>query len=237
MPGVCINSILILLGSALGILFRNRLPTRFLDVVVQALGLAVVAIGAASAIGTADTLCMVVCLVLGTILGEAVDIEARLNRCGDLLKEKLLHGQGAGSTFTEGFVTASVLYCVGAMAILGSIDAGIHHDYSILISKAVIDGVFSVSLAAAVGVGVAFSALPILLYEGGITLLAGLAAFFLTEPLIKEMSAAGGCIIVGIGVNMLKMTERPLKVGNMLPSVFLPLLYLPIMQELRHFFC
>lgn len=235
MPGVLINCVLILLGSVLGVVFRERLPDRFLSVVVQALGLGVIAIGVTSAIATEDTLCMVVSLVLGTILGEAIDIEARLNRLGDLIKEKLLRGGGGGSSFTEGFVTASVLYCVGAMAILGSIDAGIRHDYTILISKAVIDGVFSISLAAAVGVGVAFSALPILLYEGGLTLLAGLAADVLTQSVITELSAVGGCIIVGIGVNMLKMTERPLKVGNMLPAVFIPFLYLPAVQELSRF--
>ena len=232
MPGVFINCILILLGSVLGIVFRGKLPTRFLDVVVQCLGLGVVAIGVTSAIGTENTLCMIVSLVVGTILGEAIDIEKRLESCGDLIKAKLMKGGGSGSAFTDGFVTASVLYCVGAMAILGSIDAGIHHDYTILTSKAVIDGVFSISLAAAVGVGVAFSAVPVLIYEGAITLLAGLVAGYLTEPLITELSAVGGCIIVGIGLNMLKVTEKPLKVGNMLPAVFIPFLYLPLVQEI-----
>ena len=236
MPGVLINCILILLGSLLGVLFRDRLPARFLAVVVQCLGLGVIAIGVTAAIGTGNTLCMIVSLVLGTILGEAIDIERRLERAGDWIKAFLLKGDGPGSSFTQGFVTASVLYCVGAMAILGSIEAGIHHDYTILISKAVIDGVFSISLAAAVGIGVAFSALPILIYEGAITLLAGMAAGVLTQPLINEMSAVGGCIILGIGLNMLKVTEKPLKVGNMLPAVFVPFLYLPAMQEISRLF-
>lgn len=236
MPGVLINCILILLGSLLGVLFRDRLPARFLAVVVQCLGLGVIAIGVTAAIGTGNTLCMIVSLVLGTILGEAIDIERRLERAGDWIKAFLLKGDGSGSSFTQGFVTASVLYCVGAMAILGSIEAGIHHDYTILISKAVIDGVFSISLAAAVGIGVAFSALPILIYEGAITLLAGMAAGVLTQPLINEMSAVGGCIILGIGLNMLKVTDKPLKVGNMLPAVFVPFLYLPAMQEISRLF-
>ena len=160
MPSVFINCILILLGRVLGIVFRGKLPTRFLDVVVQCLGLGVVAIGVTSAIGTENTLCMIVSLVVGTILGEAIDIEKRLERCGDLIKAKLMKGGGSGSAFTDGFVTASVLYCVGAMAILGSIDAGIHHDYTILTSKAVIDGVFSISLAAAVGGALPFPPCP-----------------------------------------------------------------------------
>ncbi len=236
MPGVLINCVLILLGSLLGVLFQDRLPARFLDVVVQCLGLGVIAIGVTAAIGTANTLCMIVSLVLGTILGEAIDIEKRLERAGDRIKARFLKGDGSGSTFTQGFVSASVLYCVGAMAILGSIEAGLHHDYTILISKAVIDGVFSISLAAAVGVGVAFSALPVLVYQGTITLLAGLAAGVLTQPLITEMSAVGGCIILGIGLNMLKVTEKPLKVGNMLPAIFVPFLYLPVMQEISRLF-
>lgn len=236
MLGVFINCALVLLGSFLGVTFRDKLPTRFLDVVVQAMGLGVVAIGAASAIGTQDTLCMVVCLVIGTLMGEVIDIEGRLDRWGDIIKETLIKGDTSGNTFTEGFVTASVLYCVGAMAIMGSISAGVDHDYSILVSKAVIDGVFSISLAAAVGAGVAFSAVPLLIYEGGLTLLAGLIAGVLQGAAITELSAVGGCLIVGIGLNMLKATPKPLKVGNMLPAIFLPFLYLPLVQHLAQLF-
>lgn len=209
MLGVFINCILILAGSALGLLLKGKLPQRFLTVLVQALGLCVVSIGISSAIGTQDMLCVVVCLVIGTLLGEAIDIERRLDRWGEGLRTRFIKGEGNGSTFTEGFVTASVLFCVGAMAIVGSIEAGVHQDYSILVSKSVIDGVTSVSLATALGIGVAFSALPILLYEGGITLLAVLAAGVLQEAMVTEMSAVGGCIIIGIGLNMLKLPRSP----------------------------
>ena len=225
MPAVLINCVLIVVGTFLGLALKGKLPERFLTILVQALGLC-------SAIGTQNTLCVVVCLVLGTLLGELIDIERRLDRLGELLRQRLMKDEGGQSTFTEAFVTASVLFCVGAMAIVGSIKAGIDGDWSILISKSVIDGVFSISLAAAVGVGVAFSALPILVYEGGLTLLAGLVAGFLQEAAITEMSAVGGCIIIGIGLNMLELPRTPLKVGNMLPAIFLPLAYLPIAQAL-----
>ena len=123
------------------------------------------------------------------------------------------------------------------MAIVGSIQAGIHGDYGILLSKSVIDGISSISLATALGVGVAFAALPVLIYQGGITLLAGAAAAFLQESVITEMSAVGGCIIIGIGLNVLGLPKAPLKVGNMLPAVFLPLAYLPLadwMTQIMH---
>lgn len=228
MFAVLINALLILVGSALGLLLKGKLPERFLTILVQCLGLCVLSIGISSAIGTQNTLCVVVCLVVGTLLGEGINIEKRLDTCGEWLHTHLIKGEGSASSFTEGFVTASVLFCVGAMAIVGAIEAGVNQDYSILVSKAVIDGVTAISLTTALGIGVAFSALPILLYEGGITLLAVLAAGFLQQALITEMSAVGGCIIIGIGLNMLKLRKEPIRVGNMLPAVFLPLLYLPL---------
>ncbi len=233
MLATVINCLLILLGSALGLLLKGRLPQRFLDVLTQALGLCVVSIGIRSAIGTNDTLCVVVCLVLGTLLGEALNIEVHLDSLGRRLRDRVEGSGGQESTFTEGFVTASLLFCVGAMAIVGSIEAGIHGDYSILVSKSVIDGITAMSLATALGAGVAFSAVPILVYQGGITLLAALVGGFLQDAVVTEMSAVGGCLIIGIGLNMLRLPRQPLRVGNMLPAVFLPLAYLPLVECLK----
>lgn len=231
-----INCVLVLVGSTLGLLLKGRLSPRMLEVLVQALGLCVMSIGIASAIGTENTLCVVVCLALGTILGQAIDIERHLDSWGDKLRKRVEKNAEGDSTFTEGFVTASLLFCIGAMAIVGSIEAGINGDYSILISKSVIDGITAMSLATALGIGVAFSIIPVLLYQGGITLLAGLAAGVLQDAVITEMSAVGGCIIFGIGLNMLKLPKSPLKVGNMLPAIFLPLLYLPVETVLTGIF-
>ena len=222
-----INAALILAGSAIGLLFRNRLSQRFAAVVTHALGLCVMGIGITSLVGTENTLCVIICMVVGTLLGEALRIEERLDGAGVLLRDKLIRGEGS-SRFTEGFVTASILYCVGSMAVMGAMEAGINHDYSILISKGVIDGVTSISFAAAMGIGVAFSVVPLVLYQGALTLIFAAAGQGMDPAVITEMSAVGGTIILGIGINMLGLAPVKLKVGNMLPAIFLPLLYIPV---------
>ena len=236
MPATFINAALVLLGSAIGLLFRGKIPQRFTRAVTLALGLCVLAIGITSALGTQDTLCVIVCMVVGTLLGELVDIEKHMDRVGDFLKRKLaFQGQG-NARFSEGFVSASVLYCVGAMAINGSLAAGLNGDWSIIVSKGVIDGVTSISFAAAMGVGVAFSIVPLILYQGGLTLLAEAIGPYLSAELVTEMSAVGGLIIIGIAVNMLGLGKEKIRVGNMLPSIFLPAAYLPLSHALSGLF-
>ena len=222
-----INAALILAGSAIGLLFRNRISQRFAAVVTHALGLCVMGIGITSLVGTENTLCVIICMVVGTLLGEALRIEERLDGAGVLLRDKLIRGEGS-SRFTEGFVTASILYCVGSMAVMGAMEAGINHDYSILISKGVIDGVTSISFAAAMGIGVAFSVVPLVLYQGALTLIFAAAGQGMDPAVITEMSAVGGTIILGIGVNMLGLPPVKLKVSNMQPAIYLPLLYIPV---------
>ncbi len=228
MIATILNCALILIGSLLGILLRKRISARFTSIVMQALSLCVLGIGLTSALKTENTLCVIVCMVLGCLLGEALRIEQRLDHFGDFLKRKLLRGSTEGSRFTEGFVSASILYCVGAMAVMGAIDAGVRGDYALLISKGVIDGVTAITFAAVLGIGVAFSALPVFLYQGALTLLATLVSAYLAPAALLEMSAVGGLIIVGIGFNLLQIGETKVKVGNMLPAIFLPFLYLPL---------
>lgn len=235
MPATIINCALILLGSFLGLLLKNKISRRFTDTITQGLSLCVLGIGITSAIATANTLCVIVCIVAGTLLGEALRIEDRLDTLGDLLKAKFAK-EGDDGNFTQGFVTASLLFCIGAMAVVGSIDAGIRGDYAIIISKGVIDGVSAISFAAAMGMGVAFAAVPVLIYQGGLTLLAGVVGGALSTAVITEMGATGGAIIIGLGINMLELGNRRIKVGNMLPAIFLPLLYLPLSQALIAFF-
>lgn len=230
-----INCTLIIVGSLIGILFRNQISQRFTTLVTQALALCVLGIGISSTIKTQDTLCVIVCMVVGCLLGEALRIEDRLDSFGDFLKRKLLR-KSQESRFTEGFVSASVLFCVGAMAVMGAIDAGVRGDYTILISKSVIDGITAITFAAVMGIGVLFSSIPILLYQGSLTLLAALVADYLSPASINEMSAVGGIIIMGIGFNLLQLSETKLKVGNMLPAIFLPFLYLPVANLFRGVF-
>ena len=231
MLATIINAALILLGSILGLLFKNRISSRLTSGLTFALGLCVLGIGITGLVGTQDTLCVIVCMVVGTLLGEAVDIERRMEGVGELLRRRLIRGEG-NSRFVEGFVNASVLFCVGAMAINGSMEAGMNGNYDILISKAVIDGVTAITFAAAMGVGVAFSVLPILAYQGGLTLIFAAVGRAMDPAVVAEMSAVGGAIIVGIGINMLGLPKEKLRVGNMLPAIFLPLAYVPLSRLL-----
>ena len=226
-----INVILVLAGSAVGLLFQNLISQRLTAILTQALGLCVLGVGIGNLTGTQDMLCVIVCMALGAALGNALDIERRLEGAGDLLRAKISRGEDGGR-FTEGFVNASLLFCVGAMAITGSIEAGLNHNYEILVSKGVIDGVTSITFAAAMGMGVVCSVLPLLVYQGGLTLIFGLVGQGIPPETVTEMSAVGGTIIVGISLNMLGLPKEKLRVGNMLPAIFLPLLYLPLARWL-----
>lgn len=221
------NMALVLVGSAVGLLLKNRFSERMGQAVMKGLGLCTVGIGMSSLLGGKDTLCTIICVALGTILGEWLNIEKGMDDLGELLRRKLIKGEG-NSRFVEGFVNATVLYCVGAMSINGAIAAGINGDYSILISKSVMDMVSSITFAAAMGIGVPFAVIPILLYEGGLTLLAGVVGPYLSAAVITEMSAVGGAIIVGIGLNLLGASKEGIRVSNMLPAIFLPIAYVPL---------
>ena len=227
MIATIVNVVLVLLGSILGLVFKNRISSRFSATLTSALGLCVMGIGVTSMISTNDTLCVIVCMVAGTLLGEALRIEDRLEWIGDVLRRRLLR-QGGSSRFVEGFVNATVLFCVGAMAINGSMEAGMNQNYDILISKGVIDGVTSITFAAAMGIGVAFSVVPLFLYQGGLTLIFSVVGQAMDPLVVTEMSAVGGTIIVGIALNMLGLPKEKIRVGNMLPAIFLPLGYLPL---------
>lgn len=231
MLATIINVVLVLIGSAIGLLFKNLISDRLMSILTHALGLCVLGIGISSMISTQNMLCVIVCMVAGTVIGELINIEQRLESAGNLLRRKVMKGEG-NSRFTESFVNAALLFCVGAMTITGSIEAGLNHNYEIIISKGVIDGVSSISFAATMGVGVAFSVIPLLVYQGLITLLAGWVGPYLPVEVITEMSAVGGTLIAGIAINMLGLSKSKIKVGNMLPAMFLPILYIPLVNWL-----
>lgn len=226
MLGTLINVALVILGSIAGLVFRNRIDGESTKKIMTVLGLAVMVIGISGAVKTENTLCLIICLILGTLLGELLRIEDRLDNVGEILRRRF--AKGGSSRFTEGFVSASVLFCVGSMAIMGSLEAGINRDYTLLISKGVMDGVAALTLSAAMGVGVMFSAVPILIYQGGLTILAGLVAPYLSDAVVIEMTAVGSTMIIAIAINMMGLPPEKIKVGNMLPAVFLPLLYIPL---------
>ena len=235
MLATIINVVLILIGSAMGLLFKNLISDRLMAIITHALGLCVLGVGISNMIGTQNMLCVIVCMVIGTVIGHAVDIERRLEGAGELLRRRLVKGE-SNSRFTEGFVNAALLFCVGAMAITDSIEAGLNHNYEIIVSKGVIAGVTSISFAATMGVGVAFSTIPLFIYQGAITLLAGWVGPYLPEAVITEMTAVGGTLIVAIAINMLELGKTKIKVGNMLPAMFLPIVYIPLTNWLGSLF-
>lgn len=222
MPGVLINVVAVLLGGGLGLLMGRRVPERLRDTVMQGLALCVLLVGAQSALGSGDVLALIVSLVLGGLIGEGVNIERRLEGLG-ARAEKLFHARNG--SFTQGFMTASLVFCVGAMSIVGSLESGLVGEHSTLITKSALDAVGALFFAAAMGPGVLLSAAVVLLYQGGIALGASAVAPLLPEAVVKEMSAVGGLLIIGIGLNMLGATK--IRLGNLLPAVFIPMAYVP----------
>lgn len=225
----------VLVGSCVGLALRGKFSEELGGAIMKGIGLANLGMGMASLLGTADFMGVIICMVVGTLIGEKANIERAMDRFGDLLRRKLVKGEG-NSRFVEGFVNATVLFCVGAMAINGSIAAGIEGDYSILLTKSVMDGVSSITFAAAMGPGVLCAVIPILVYQGGLTLLAGVVGPYLSAAVITEMSAVGGAIIIGIGLNLLELGREHIRVSNMLPAIFLPILYVPLSAFLTGLF-
>ena len=226
MVGTLINTVAILVGTALGMLLRKGIPERLRETVVQGQGLCVILIGLSGALKTGDTLCMIICMVAGALIGAAINIEKRLNDLGAFLERKVTRGTGETGSVAKGFVTASLLFCVGAMAIVGAMDSGLRGDHSTLIAKSALDGISAIFFASSLGIGVGLSAFAVLIYQGAIALLAMWIEPLLTETVITEMSAVGGLLIMGIGLNMIY--DKHIPVGNLLPAIFLPMLYIPL---------
>ena len=228
MIAAVINAVLVLLGSIMGLIFKSRITEKHSSAIITGLGLCVSIIGIMSAVGSKNLLCVIISIVFGIIIGELLGIEDRLDNLGNAIKTKFMKGKDTGH-FTEGFMSATLLFCVGSMAIMGSMEAGINNDYSIILSKSVIDGITAVTFAAAMGVGVCFSAFGVLLYQGLLTMIFIWVGPFLPEAIITEMSAVGGLLIMGLSINMLGLSgEKRVRVGNMLPAIFLPIVYIPV---------
>ena len=222
--GALINAAAIIVGGGAGLAVRGRLSDKFSEGVMRALGLCIIIIGLYNGLG-GDMMLLVTSLAVGTLAGEVIRIDEHLNNFGKWVQHKLKK-PGENSTFAQGFVTASLLFCVGAMAIVGSIDSGLRNDQSIIITKSIIDGIASVFLASALGVGVLFSAFMVLIYQGIIELFAAGLQDVLTYGMIIQISAVGGVMILGLGVNM--ALDAKIKVANLLPSFVVAVLYYSI---------
>lgn len=227
MIAAVVNALGIVAGSLVGFIFKKGLSEKLQSSIMKAIGLCIFLVAMQNAIKTENTLCVIICMVFGTVIGELLKIDDNLNKGADKIKNKIVkNDNGANSTFTEGFVTASLLFCVGSMAILGSIEAGVHHNYSIIYAKTVMDAVSSIVFTTTFGLGVACSAVPVLIVQGAITLLATGLSGVLTESIVTEIAAVGGIMLLGLAINMLGLSKKPIKVANMIPALFLPPLYL-----------
>lgn len=220
MIGTIVNSLAIIVGGIIGLLFKNIIPEKISESLIKTIGLAIIAIGISLISAGENSTLLIVSLVIGTIIGELIDIEGKLNKFGAFIESKM---KNKGNNVALGFVTCTLIYCVGSMAIIGSIQSGLNGNHEILFSKAIIDGITSVSMAVSMGTGVIFSSISVFIYQGILTMLASFMQSLLTSLVVNEMTAIGGVIIMGIGFNFLEI--KRIKVGNLLPAIFLPIIY------------
>lgn len=230
MLGVVVNAVAVLVGGIIGVVFKKGIKEEYANAIMKAIGLVVVVIGVQSAVKSENTLCVIICLVLGTAIGELLNIDKGINLLGDKVKAKVEKGKSGKSRFTEAFVTTCILFCVGSMTIVGSLEAGVNHDYSILFAKSTMDFISSIVFAATLGYGVIFTSVFVLVFQGSITLLATLLSSTLTDVAVTEMSAVGGVILIGMAINILELYkgEEYIKVANMIPAILLPPFYLAV---------
>jgi len=212
--GTIINAIAIIIGGGLGLLFQKGFSERVSQTALQVLGLFSMVVGLTMAIQGKELILILISLVLGAVLGEVIHIEDRLDKLGSSL-EKRLHLTEKSPA--KGFIYTSLLFCVGSMAIVGSITDGLKGAPSILVTKAMMDGIISIPFAANMGIGVLGSSVPILLYQGGLTLLAWKLQSFFTPLMIGELTSVGGVIVMGIGINILGLQK--VRVGNLIPAL------------------
>ena len=232
MTGVIINCITVIIGSFLGILFHKNIPKKITDGIMLGIGLCTVYIGFDGALSGNNTLVLILSMTTGAIIGYSLDIDGWINRLSSILTSRFSGGDDA-SKATQGFITASLIFCVGAMTIVGSIQAGVNDDNTLLITKSILDLISSLALAATFGFGVMLSAVFVFVFQTSLVLLSGLIEPYLTTVLQNEMICAGSVIIIGLGLNILGVTK--IKVANYLPAMIIAPLITPLLNKLMEF--
>jgi len=226
MLGTIVNAAAIALGGIIGIFIKKGLSEKVCDTVMKGLGLCVFFIGIcglienAAGIGSNKVVLIIISIAAGGAIGQAIDIDRRINNLGNKIEKSLKGKQGS---ISEGFVTASLLFCVGAMAVIGSLESGLTGVHNTLFAKAVIDGIISIILASALGIGVTFSAAAVFLYQGAITLAASALKNILTASVIADMTMVGSLLIIAVSINILKISQ--IKAANLLLAIFIPMIY------------
>jgi uncharacterized membrane protein YqgA involved in biofilm formation len=221
MLGPFVNALAVVVCSLVGYFLVRGIPERYEEIIKKAIGLAVMYVGIRGALNNQRVLLLIMSLICGAVLGEAIDIDKHMNRLGDWAEKKL--GLGGGG-FSKGFVSASILFCTGSMAIVGSMQSGLQGNHETLFAKSILDGSISIVFAASMGIGVAFSAIPVLVYQGAIVLASMAVRDFLSPDIIREMSAVGSLLVAAIGINFISVKE--IKVANLIPAIFIPWIYL-----------
>lgn len=222
MLGTIVNTAAVLVGACVGMLLKKGLPERLADTLMKGLGLCTLFLGISGSLKGDNSMILIISMVAGALIGEGVDLEDKVNRLGKWLENRFKSRKGSQVSIAEGFVTASLLFCVGAMTIVGSLQSGLLGNHEMLFNKSMLDFVAAIIFASTLGAGVIFSAAFVFLYQGAITLLAGWVAPFLTDRVIGEMTCVGSVIIIGLALNMLGITK--LRVMNYVPAIFIPIL-------------
>ncbi len=233
MLGTIVNAVAIISGSLTGLLFSKGIPDNYKEIVLNGIGLSVILIGLKSAFVSDNLMIVILSIVIGSLIGEFIKIEAKLDRLGLFLEKKVAakSKNGENSNFAKGFVTSSLVFCVGSMAIVGSLESGLTGNHQTLYAKAILDGITSIIFSSTMGIGVIFSSVAVFLYQGAITLSAAFMKTYLVPETVQHMTSVGGLLIAAIGLNMLGITK--IRVGNMIPAIFMPLFYFIISLFLK----
>lgn len=223
MLGTIVNSLAIAIGCLVGLVIKKGIPDRVSKTIMSGLALCVIYIGIEGSLKGENTLLTVVCIAVGGLIGEIIDIDNKINKLGDFLQNKLSKDKDSETSIAKGFVTTSLIYCVGAMAIVGALESGLTGNHQTLFTKALLDGISAIIFTTTLGIGVIFSSVAVFLYQGLITIGASILATLLSDAVVTALTAVGSLLIIGIGLNLLEITK--IKVANLLPAVFLPIIF------------
>ena len=233
MLGPTVNAAAVILCSLIGCFLIKGIPSRFEEIIKKAIGLSIIFVGIRGALDNQRVLLLIMSMVAGAFIGELINIDGLMNRLGLWAERKLGMGEDAApkgsrprGSLSKGFVSASILFCSGSMAIVGSMQSGLTGNHEILFAKTILDGAISVVFGASLGIGVAFSAIPVFVYQSGIVLAAMALRDFLTDDIIREMSAVGSLLVAAIGFNFLGVKE--IRVANLIPAIFIPWIYMAL---------
>lgn len=225
MTGTIVNTLAIIAGAMIGVIAKKAIPQRMGDLVMSAIPIVVMVLGIQFGIASSNILIVIVSLVVGGIIGEWIDIDRRLEDFGVRIQSRM---KGGDSNFSAAFVSTTLIYCVGSMAILGSIESGINGNHTILYTKSLMDGISAIFFASTLGAGVIFSGISVFIYQGILTVLAGYIGPYLSPEVVTEMSASGGILLIALSFTILGI--KKIKVANLLPAIFLPVILMLFMK-------